>query len=53
MTYIILSLIFLLIGFLAGVLVKRRNIDKVSRVLNEAQMLKEKGKALLDSLKNK
>lgn len=53
MTYLILSIVFLMIGFTAGVLVKRRNIDKVSRVLNEAQMLKEKGKALLDSLKSK
>lgn len=53
MTYIILSLVFLLLGFIAGVLVKRRNIDRVTRVLTEAQMLKEKGKALLDSLKNK
>ena len=53
MTYIILSLVSLLLGFIAGVLVKRRNIDKVTRVLTEAQMLKEKGKALLDSLKNK
>ena len=53
MTYIILSVLCLLAGFLAGVLVKRHNIDKVSRVLTEAQMLKEKGKALLDSLKNK
>jgi F0F1-type ATP synthase assembly protein I len=53
MTYIILSLVFLLLGFIAGVLVKRHNIDKVTRVLTEAQMLKEKGKALLDSFKSK
>lgn len=53
MTYIILSILCLLAGFLCGVLVKRHNIEKVSRVLNEAQMLKEKGKALLDSLKSK
>lgn len=49
----ILLIITLLVGFIAGILFERKNARRVDRVLTEAEMLKEKSKALLDALKGK
>jgi uncharacterized membrane-anchored protein YhcB (DUF1043 family) len=49
----ILLLITLIVGFVIGILFERRNAKRVDRVLTEAEMLKEKGKALLDALKGR
>jgi len=49
----ILLTLTLLAGFVAGIFFERRNVKRVDRVLTEAEMLKEKGKALLDALKGK
>lgn len=40
-------------AFVAGILFERKNSSRTDRVLTEAEMLKEKGKALLDALKGK
>ena len=45
MSYLILFLTGILIGFVGGVLVVRNNLGK-------AKQLDDKGKALLDALKN-
>ena len=49
----IILLLTSLAGIIVGILFERRNARKVERVLTEAEMIKEKGKALLDALKRR
>jgi hypothetical protein len=53
MIYLSILLFTAVAAFVAGILFERKNARRVDRVLTEAEMLKEKGKALLDALKGK
>jgi len=53
MFYFIASIVLLIIGFVAGIAVGRNNAAKVDATIEEGNILKVKGKALLDALKGK
>ena len=53
MIYLFATLFLAVLAFVAGILFERKNSARTDRVLTEAEMLKEKGKALLDALKGK
>lgn len=53
MSYLITSIVSLLIGFLAGILVGRNNAKKVETVVSTAKQTQERGKYILDVLKGR
>jgi hypothetical protein len=53
MSYLITSIVSLLIGFLVGILVGRNNAKKVETVVSTAKQTQERGRYILDVLKGR
>jgi hypothetical protein len=53
MSYLITSIVSLLIGFLVGILVGRNNAKRVETVVSTAKQTKERGRYILDVLKGR